>query len=241
MTQRLWLTEPLRRTAIATVTAKRGASFALDRSLFAPTSHAHRHPQPADQGVVWIEGGEKRRLVAVHERAGELWHEVRGAVPGVGSRLQCHLDQARRDLASRAHTALHLVLAAAQRASSPALASDPTVKGGGTFRLDFATTVAPASLAAWLAQANEWVRLGRAVTVEHWPRGDEAKVLDAQRFDPPDPYPGPPTSLDSVRIAGICAYPCDGTHAQRTSQVGRIVAAHATRAGRVLVGKVTAS
>lgn len=239
MTARLWVTEPARRTAIATVTATRGPYFALDRSLFAPTSRTHRHPQPADQGVVWIEGGEKRRLVAVHERAGELWHEARGAVPPVGSRLQCHLDQARRDLTSRAHTAMHLVLAAAHHAGAPALASDPTVKGGGTFRLDFTATVAPAALAAWLAQANEWGRLGRAVTVEHWPRGDEAKVLDAQRFDPPEPYPGPATSLDCVRIAGVCAYPCDGTHVQRTSLIGRIVAAHATRAGRVLVGKVT--
>src|ERR1051326_5695456 len=110
-TERLWVTEPRRATALSKVTAVRGHAFALDRSLFAPTSVLHRHPQPQDMGTIWL-GGEKRRLERTFLKDGALWHQLRGTVPTVGEQAQCQLDADRRLLASRAHTALHLLLAA---------------------------------------------------------------------------------------------------------------------------------
>jgi len=230
-TDRLWLTQPRRTTSLAKVVAVSSGHFALDRSLFAPTSHAHRHPQPHDTGTVWVDGGEKRRLDRSFFRDGILWHRLRGTVPDVGATLQCQLDQDRRDLESRAHTAMHLLLAAMQQGNGPALVDDPTVKGGATFRLDLDASVAPKILAGWLAQANAWVADDRTVTHEHVVRGMETKVLDAQRFATPDPFPGPDTTMDAVRIAGVCAYPCDGTHVARTGKVGRITIAQAHHAG----------
>ncbi len=239
-TERLWLTEPRRTTSLSKVVAWQGSHFALDRSLFAPTSHAHRHPQPPDTGTVWIEG-EKRRLDRSFVKDGTLWHHLRGAMPDVGDTLQCQLDQDRREQESRAHTAMHVLIAALQRGGGPPMAGEPTVKGGGSFRIDLAAPfVPPKALAAWLAQANSWIAENRKVSVEHVVRGMEKKILDAQSFDPPDPYPGPDTTLDAVRIEGVCAYPCDGTHVGRTADVGVVQIPQAHNAGGhfTLVGRV---
>lgn len=240
MTERLWLSEPRRTTCLAKVTAVSGRLFALDRSLFAPTSHAHRHSQPMDQGTVWW-AGEKRRLVRVLEKGGTLWHELRGTVPDVGVQLQCHLDAERRERESRAHTAMHLWLKALSDLRAPPHVADPQVKGGGTFRFDLQGFVPPALLAQARQQVEAWVAQDLPVTVDHLPRGYEAQELTAQAFAPPDPYPGPDTSLAVVRIGKLCAYPCDGTHVARTRQVGGTVVAQAqpTRAGFLLVCKVT--
>ncbi|MCA1818498.1 MAG: hypothetical protein LC620_00335 [Halobacteriales archaeon] len=238
-TERLWLTEPRRSTALARVVAVRGRAFALDRSLFAPKSLSHRHPQPHDQGTVWWEG-EKRRLERVFERDGSLWHLLRGTVPARGAELNIHLDADRRMLASRAHTAMHLLLKALAISGAPPLVADPEVKGGGNIRMELAASVAPRALAEALAQANRWAEGSHAVRREFVPRGAEVG-LDAQRFQPPDPFPGPADVLAVVRIDGVCAYPCDGTHVERTAQVGRIVVAEArARAGGAftLVAKV---
>ena len=223
-TERLWLTEPRRSTCLARVVAVRGAAFALDRSLFAPTSRRHRHPQPHDQGTAWWEG-EKRNLVRVTERDGTLWHELRGAVPPVGTQLNCHLDAERRAATSAAHTAMHLAIAALARSGAPPMRADPEVKGGRNVRLVLAGPVAPRLLADALSLANSWIAQGRPVRREFVPRGSEAHALDAQAFHPPDPYPGPPDVLACARIEGVCAYPCDGTHVERTGILGRIMAA----------------
>ncbi|HLF16692.1 MAG TPA: hypothetical protein VI796_04590, partial [Candidatus Thermoplasmatota archaeon] len=231
------------KTAIVRVTAVRGGAFTLDRSLFAPTSRSHRHPQPHDQGTVWWEG-EKRWLEKVVERDGGPWHRLHGVVPVVGAELNCHLDGERRLQASRAHTAMHLVLKALHAAGAPPLVADPEVKGGATFRLALAAAALPRLLADALAQANRWIGEDRKVVREHLPRGAEARLLDAQAFRPPDPYPGPASVLDVVRIEGVCGYPCDGTHVERTGAVGRIALAEA-RGGRgggfTLIGRVRAA
>lgn len=238
-TERLWLTEPRRATCLAKVVAVRGQAFALDRSLFAPVSVLHRHPQPGDLGTVWLTG-EKRLLLRSFLGDGVLWHQLRGTVPAVGDQAQCQLDAERRLLASRAHTAMHLLLAALHRANAPPLVRNPEVKGGGSFRLDLAAPVEPRLLASCLAQARQWAAEDRPVAREHLARGHEAKVLDAQRFHPPDPYPGPATVLDVAAIRDVCSYPCDGTHVERTGKVGGLVVAQAqaTRSGFTLVGRV---
>jgi Ser-tRNA(Ala) deacylase AlaX len=239
-TERLWITEPRRSTALAKVTAVRGHSFALDRSLFAPTSVFHRHPQPADKGTIWL-AGSKRMLERTYVKDRQLWHQLRGTVPTLGEQAQCQLDADRRLLASRGHTAMHLLLAALGRANAPPQVRNPEVKGGGSFRIDLAAPVAPKDLAACLAQARQWAHEDRPVRREHLARGHEAKILDAQRFDPPDPYPGPPDVLDVVAIGDVCSYPCDGTHVERTGKVGTLVISHAQqgRGGFSIVGKVS--
>lgn len=238
-TERLWITEPRRSTALAKVVAVRGHAFALDRSLFAPASVLHRHPQPADKGTIWLTG-EKRLLARVYQKDSILWHELRGTTPAVGDTAQCQLDADRRLDASRAHTAMHLFMAALHKANGPPMVRNPEVRGGGSFRLDLAAPVEPKVLAGCLAQARQWAGEDRPVAREHLARGHEAKILDAQRFHPPDPYPGPMTVLDVAVIRDVCSYPCDGTLVERTNKVGgfAIAQAQATRGGFTIVGRV---
>lgn len=235
----LWQTEPRRLTALATVTAVRGAWFSLDRSLYAPTSRTCRHPQPADQGYVWL-AGTKRRLVEVQRRDGELWHKCREWTPAAGDKLQCHLDADRRLEVSRAHTVMHLVLRAVADAGG-VLRKDPEVKLGGTFRLDLVAPLPATVLAQIRKRALAWCQPGRTIAWDAAVRTHQADILDAQPFSPPDPYPGPPDAVQYVRIPDVCAYPCDGTHVDRTDRITDIVFAEAkaTRAGFLLVGRVT--
>ena len=224
-TQRLWVTDPRRSTCLATVAATRGAAFALDRTLLAPASRAHRHPQPADRGTLWWEG-EKRWVERVFERDGELWHVVPGFVPPVGAQVNLHLDGERRLPASRAHTAMHLVLAALARLDAPPVAADPEVRGGGTFRIPFREPPAPATLAAAIQQVRAWVAADLPVQRDFWTQPMRAR-LTPQRFHPPDPTPGADEVYPVVLVDGACAYPCDGTHVARTGQVGGVqVARH---------------
>lgn len=235
----LWVTEPRRATSLSTVTAVRGGWFALDRSLYAPTSRAYRHAQPQDQGYVWLQG-TKRRLVEVQWRDGELWHRCRDWRPDVGDKLQCHLDADRRLEVSRAHTAMHLLVKAVADAGG-VLRKDPEVKLGGHVRLDLAAPLAPPALAQVRKRVLGWCKPGLAVSTEAVLRTMQGRVLDAQPFMPPDPFPGPPDSLTAARVAGVCAYPCDGTHVDRTDRITEVVFAEAkaTRAGFLLVARVS--
>ncbi len=234
---RLWITQPRKATALAKVLAVRGDWVLLDRSLLAPESRSHRHPQPCDQGTLWGRG-EKRRVVKVEERDGQPWMRVPGARLQAGDQVNLHLDAERRELASRAHTALHLLLPGLAAAGAK-LVADPQVKNGGNVRIELDSVLPAAQLAVVLQQANAWVAANVPVEREHATRSALHDV-DAQPFHPPDPIPGPdPVQL--VRIAGVGCLPCDGTHVERTARVGRIVIAEArsSRGRFVLVARVT--
>lgn len=229
MTQRLWISEPTRRTCIATVTSVRGEWFEVDRALFAPSSRVCRHPQPADKGTVWVDG-EKRRLAGIQTRP-TLQYRLRGTVPSVGARLQCELDQTWRSAMARGHTAMHLLIAA----SDVAMTADPEVRGNGHARLTFAEPIAPARLEAWLAQARAWVAADLPISARFATGEENRRFATPQWFSPPDPVPGDVAAL--VEIPGVCAYPCDGTYVDRTGRLGglRLVHAQIGKGGFVVV------
>lgn len=235
--ERLYLTEPRRTTCLATVTEVRGEWFTLDRCLYAPTSKALRHPQPQDHGIVWTLG-EKRNLTGVMNRDdGKVWLRLKGGYATLGAQMQCHLDVDRRLAVSRAHTAMHLL----RRAFGDVpLLADPEVKLGGTFRLDFSGILAPARLAEGLAIANGAVTANVMLSTQYIERELLGRVAEQQKFDPPNPYPGTEPVVPVVTIPGYGAYPCDGTHVDRTGRIGRIVIASARPSGRrfTVVGKV---
>jgi Ser-tRNA(Ala) deacylase AlaX len=86
-----------------------------------------------------------------------------------------------------------------------------------------------------------WCRQGLTLSSEAVLRTMQGRVLDPQPFQPADAFPGPPDSVMAVRAPGVCAYPCDGTHVDRTDRIGDVVFAEAkaTRAGFLVVGRVT--
>lgn len=221
---RLWLTEPGRSTSLAEVIETRGEAFRLDRTLFRPKSRTYRHPQRHDVGTVWVKGGDKHRLSTVYEQGGHIWHRIDGETPPVGAELKCHLDQDRRALDSRAHTGMHLLLAAMHQLEAPPLVADPEVKGGGRFRLELrAWRMDKEGLAAWLDRARSFIEEDSRVEISFVPRDAAHHGLDAQRFEEGDRFPGPEGSVRAVNIEGVCSYPCDGTHVERTGEVGGLV------------------
>lgn len=237
MTRRLYEDDPPPATALATVTRVRGGRFALDRTVFCPQGSRFRHHQRGDTGEVRVRGGARGRVIQVVEAEGEVWHRATFR-PAVGDRVQCLVDAPRRMLDGRAHTALHLLLAALHEDAH--LAGDLHVKGGGRFRLDLAVPVPPQRLAAALEQVRSWTAADLPVHRAHVPH-DEAHRLTPQRFDPPDPWPGPRQgSWPVAEVPGVCAYPCDGAHAARTGAVGGLVLREArpSRTGMLVVGEV---
>ncbi len=236
--ERLWITEPRRVTCLCTVTAVQGDRFVVDRALFAPRSRAVRHPQYADAGTVWWDG-EKRRLASVEDRDGTVWYRLRGTVPEVGVELQCQLDQDIGDLNDRAHTAMHLLIAALQQAGAPPMTADPEVKGGGNARLTFQRPVARNVLAAAVQRVTQWIQADVPVQRAWATRAEAERFATVQNFSPFDPVPGgDPVPL--VRIEGVCVFGCDGTHADRTGRVGGFGIGHAAQGkeGFVVVGRV---
>ncbi len=236
--ERLWITDPRRVTCLANVTQVKGTQFTVDRALFAPRSKACRHPQYADEGTVWWDG-EKRRLASVRERGGEVWYELRGTVPTVGVELQCQLDQDIRNLSDRAHTAMHLLIDALRQVGAPPMTADPEVKGGGCFRITLAWGPPPTMLAEALQVAQRAVEADLLVARAYAPKAEISRFVTPQTFQPPEPVPGPEV-ISVVKVGERCAYPCDGTHVDRTSRIGKLVVAHA-RAGKdgfVIVGRV---
>lgn len=218
---RLWITDPRRSTCLVTVEEVRGERFRVDKALFAPRSNRCRHPQNHDKGTVWIDG-EKRRLGAVIDD-GAVWYTLRGTTPAVGATLQCELDRDTRDEASRAHTAMHLWLAALPD-DAPPMTESPEVKGGGHVRFTHAWPMAPDVLATARQRLMQAVAADLVVDRFHMERA-VARDVSAQNFQPPDPIPGPDV-LPLVRIGDHCV-PCDGSHVDRTSRITDVVVSHA--------------
>lgn len=202
--------------------ATRGPQFVLDKSIFAPTSHEYRHPQPADRGEVWI-GGDKRVLTRVHWDRGELRHAVRGVTPGTGTQVRCILEADRRDDASAAHLAMHLVLSAFSRARLGVLTREAEVQGGRQFTVAARWTAwSPQALKELLDAANQVAAGKHEVAYEYVPR-DGARGVDAQPYEDEVTIPGPDV-LRLVKVGTASVLPCDGTFPDRTAGLGRIVA-----------------
>lgn len=242
MTERLWLTEPARKTAHAAVVELRRDAFRVDRSLYCPRSSTYRHPQDPDQGTVWTDDGEKRKLVSVFEEAGEVWHRLRDRVPPVGARLNCHLDPEHRGMTSRAHTALHLLLEAVDPS---VVLVGAEVKGGGTFRLDLGMPwVSPETVKGWFMHVRRRVDQDLPLRVEHVPRDVAKHKVRSVTWADGVAVPGPEHTLEVIFVGDdVRGIPCDGTFASRTSEVGEVVQTHAHANGKggfVVVGQVRA-
>lgn len=215
------MTQPERKTCLCEVIAVSGDEFAVDKPLFAPRSLLYRHPQNHDKGTIWVDG-EKRRLQSVR-RGRFVWYRLRGLVPAVGATLNCQLDQDIRDLACRAHSALHLLLAALPYP----MVEHPEVKGAGHVRMTFADHIAPKLLAAALQQVQQAIAANTPIRREFLDH--KFANLTPQAFHPPNPHPGPDPA--NVVTIGATRMPCDGTHVARTGDIGRVVVSHAA-AGR---------
>jgi misacylated tRNA(Ala) deacylase len=216
-TELLFLDEPRRTTASATVRAAGPEGIALDRTIF----YARSGGQPGDTGVLRWAGGETPIADTVKGEGGAILHlpAAGAALPPPGAEVAMAIDWDRRYRLMRSHTALHLL---------SALLRGAAVTGGSVgldrSRLDFDLPDPPAKEVIE-AGLNALIAADHPVTME-WV--DEA-VLDSDPGLVRTLSVKPPRGTGRVRLLRIGAgdppvdlQPCGGTHVARTGEIGPV-------------------
>ena len=217
MTERLYYTDPVLRTAEATVLHAGPEGVVLDRTPFYPRAGG----QPGDAGTLAWSGGETP-ITEARKGEGELILHVPAegaALPAPGTIVSATLDWPRRLAHMRMHTALHLLCSLL-----PGAAVTGGAVGAEKSRLDFDLPNAPDKAAleegfAALVAANhpittEWV--------------DES-VLDTNPGLVRTLSVQPPRGTGQLRLVRIGAgdtpvdlQPCGGTHVTGTAALRRV-------------------
>lgn len=226
-THRLELVDQTVRDWTATVLASdRDEGIVLDRSAFYPGGGG----QPPDRGVlVW--GGVQTHIEGVR-RKDDLWlipSEV-DPIPPVGTSVRGAIDDTRRSMLMRTHSALHVLCGVMFRDYGV------PVTGGnmepGEARLDFDFGEVPPGFKENLTEAiNVEVAADRAVQIKLLPR-DEAYALGDIIKTATDLLPPELEVVRLVDIDGLDLQADGGTHVASTSQIGRVEVAKVENKGR---------
>jgi alanyl-tRNA synthetase len=209
MTDRIYYTEPSRRSFDAVVTAvvdhDGATAVVLDRTAFYPTSGG----QPFDTGR--LGATEVLNTVDDHER---VLHVVREPIP-VGSAVHGEIDWTRRFDHMQQHTGQHVLSAAFD-----CLFENRTMSfhmGGESSTIDLAREVTPGDVERAVDEANRVVWEDRPVTIR-FVVPEEAAQLPLRK----EPVREGPLRL--IEVADFDLSACGGTHVARTGEVGLIAA-----------------
>jgi alanyl-tRNA synthetase len=207
MTERIYYTEPARRTFDAVVTAvveHEGASaLVLDRTAFYPTSGG----QPFDTGRL----GSTDVLNTIDD-GHQVLHVVRNSL-SVGETVHGEIDWPRRFDHMQQHTGQHVLSAAFDR-----LLDNRTMSfhmGGDSSTIDLAREVSSADVERYVEEANRVVWEDRPVTIR-FATPDEAARLPLRK----EPVREGPLRL--IEVADFDLSACGGTHVARTGEIGLI-------------------
>jgi alanyl-tRNA synthetase len=214
VTERLYYTEPARRSFDAVVTAvieHEGApAIVLDRTAFYPTSGG----QPFDVGrlgttdvVNTVDDGER------------VLHVVRAPLT-VGDDVHGEIDWARRFDHMQQHTGQHVLSAAFDRVLDNRTMSFHM--GDESSTIDLAREVSPADLERSVDEANRVVWEDRPVTIR-FASPEEAARLPLRK----EPVRVGPLRL--IEVADFDLSACGGTHVARTGEIGVIAATAAEK------------
>jgi Ser-tRNA(Ala) deacylase AlaX len=214
VTQRLYLEDPRRKTALAEVIGHAAGGFVLDKTVFHAADARYHHAQPCDLGHVLAEGHKLKLDKVFWDSRGNLVHKTSGPLPAVGAKAQLHLDAPRREQNARAHAAMHLLIAALaeQRAT---LLEPPRVVGGGETRANVTLREDPrTALPRIVARANELAATREDVTATWTPRDDAAKLVALDDVAPDEP------TLRIVRCGTHSTLPCDAPLVTNLRELG---------------------
>src|SRR6056297_926644 len=228
MTEILFLDEPYRKSASATVVGHtEEGGLILDRTIF----YARGGGQPGDSGVLDWDGGRIPVATAVKGQEGAiiLVPAEPASLPPVGAEVNQKLDWDRRLGHMRVHTALHLLsVVLPLPVSGGAIAAD---KG----RLDFDMPEPPEDREA-LQQALEALVARDLPVQEEWITEAE---LAAQPSLVKTMSVKPPSGAGRVRLVRIGSaeetvdlQPCGGTHVASTAEIGALRLGKIEKKGR---------
>lgn len=217
MTVRVELTDAEVLELSATVVRSSPSRVVLDRSAFYPGGGG----QPPDTGTLVWEGGEA--VVSTAERDGDdvvLVLAEDTPSPPLGTRVVGRIDEDRRRLLMRTHTALH-VLSAVVLADFGARVTGSAMEPGQG-RMDFDLAEVPDGLARRLEVAcNEAVAADYPVVVRFVPAAEAHAMPELIRHT----ESRVPEDADPVRVVDIVGFDAQadgGLHVRSTSQIGRI-------------------
>ncbi len=215
MTEEIFRQDAYMRSCEATVTAVDERGIVLDRTVF----YAAGGGQPGDTGVLRADGAAPVAIAdTLKDRGtGEHLHVPAEGAPllAVGDRVTAEIDWQRRHRLMRMHTCLHLLCGVI----------DGGVTGGSIGeakgRLDFDLPDTALDKQAITAQLNRLIGEDHPVSAE-W-------ITDAELADRPDLVRTmsvkPPSGAGRVRVLkveGVDAQPCGGTHVKSTAEIGRV-------------------
>ena len=215
MTEELFRQDAYVRSCEAVVTAVDERGIVLDRTVFYPTGGG----QPGDTGVLRADGGAEVAITdTVKDRGtGEHLHVPAEGAPSVsvGNTVRAEIDWQRRHRLMRMHTCLHLLCGVI----------DGGVTGGSIGeakgRLDFDLPDTALDKQAITAELNRLIGEDHPVSAE-W-------ITDAELAGQPDLVRTmsvkPPSGAGRVRVLkveGVDAQPCGGTHVKSTAEIGRV-------------------
>jgi misacylated tRNA(Ala) deacylase len=196
----------------------------LDRTVFYPGGGG----QPPDRGLLLVgddpaaaeAAGDRTEVVGVGEDGRGVWHELRGGLPAVGTRVHGRLDAERRLALMRTHTAMHALCGVVwERYRSP-------VTGGnmepGLGRLDFELPDwDPEDRDSLEAQLQAELDAARPVEVGFLPR-EEADADPSLIRTKVSLLPSDLTVVRVIDIVGLDRQADGGTHVRSTAEVGRV-------------------
>jgi misacylated tRNA(Ala) deacylase len=196
-----------------------GNRVALDQTVF----YVQGGGQPADHGVLVWDGGEARveDVRKVHgEGSDEVWHQLDGPVPAVGTPVHGVLDWERRYALMRAHTATHILCGVIWRDFGAKVTSSAMEPGKAhqDFELERLTGDFVAEVER---RINVEVDADREVRIRFLPRAEAFAIPDLIRTK----INLLPAGVDPVRvceIVGLDLQADGGTHVARSGEVGPI-------------------
>ncbi|MFM8536370.1 MAG: alanyl-tRNA editing protein, partial [Acidimicrobiia bacterium] len=208
MTNRIYYTEPYRRTFDATVTSAEPVDgklhVTLDQTSFYPTSGG----QPFDTGTI----GGAAVVDVIDREDGEVIHVVSGTLKP-GDVVSGEVDWARRFDHIQQHTGQHILSAAFDRLCG--VRTESFHLGQASATIDLAREVSASEIEKAEADANRIVWEDRPVTIR-FATAEEASAMGMRKES---------ARTGTLRLIDVQDYDlsaCGGTHVERTGAIGVI-------------------
>lgn len=175
--------------------------------------------QPCDHGTL-RSAGLTWSVMQVQKVGGEIWHQLEGELPTVGSQVKGEIDWERRYQLMRTHTAMHVLCGVIWRDYRASVTGGQMQPLRG--RMDFEFETMRKELVQEIEEKiNVEVQASRALKIQFLPREEAFKIPDLIRTK----INLLPPSIQVVRVVeieGLDLQADGGTHVASTEEVGEI-------------------
>ncbi len=215
MTEALYHTDAYLRRFEARVTAVEGQAVALDRTAFYPGGGG----QPHDLGELTADGAQWP-VTKVRKAGLEVWHEVTGAPPAVGTAVRGELAWDRRHQLMRTHTAMHILCGVIFRDYGASVTGGNMEPLRGRMDFEF-ESMRQEFVREIEAKINLEVAAARDLRVRLLPRAEAFQIPDLIRTKI-NLLPEGIAEVRTVEIIGLDLQADGGTHVANTREVGAL-------------------